>query len=533
MNLLSMLTIMIATTIIVVTVINLRKEYKVKIKPWLCLVEGTLSWWCMGYAMFFAATEKEAAWFWHKISSIGWSNFAAFTAMYFIVYTGQEKKYAAVWKRILFFATPVILLIRNLFEEDTCVTIDLVQSTSGLGWTYISDWKSPWYWFFLLQMIVYFTIAFTELRRYQKKAKFQMKKELAIGFIVLDGTVILIGIVTDFILPHFINYLPPLSVLAIGLFQLGYFGFVHRYDLYNIDNAISSRYILETSTNPILLLDETGEILRCNSATSKILGYDKKYIVGKKLKHFLEKGQYNQEVIKNLFEIKEIYNVETRIRTKSGEIRQVLLSTTIAEDKKNEFLGIIVSMNDVTELFRMHQELEESKEKYKQLADELYRSSYFDQLTQLPNRRKLYEVLSQYKSEYDKKQTGLAITYMDLDGFKNVNDTYGHEAGDRVLIETARKLERAVGKDGFIARMGGDEFICVISDANIERKLQEVIEKISSQFEESMEIDDKKYSVGISIGFSICEEMLNVDELIHKADNEMYLQKRQKRKMEA
>jgi len=65
-------------------------------------------------------------------------------------------------------------------------------------------------------------------------------------------------------------------------------------------------------------------------------------------------------------------------------------------------------------------------------------------LTQLPNRRKLYEVLSQYKSEYDKNQTGLAIIYMDLDGFKNVNDTYGHEAGDRVLIETARKLEKAV-----------------------------------------------------------------------------------------
>jgi len=81
--------------------------------------------------------------------------------------------------------------------------------------------------------------------------------------------------------------------------------------------------------------------------------------------------------------------------------------------------------------------------------------------------------------------------------------------------------------------MGGDEFICVISDANIERKLQKVIEKISNQFEETMEIDDKKYSVGISIGFSICEESQNVDELIHTADKEMYLQKRRKRKMEA
>ena len=187
-------------------------------------------------------------------------------------------------------------------------------------------------------MFVYFNMAFLVLYKYSKKTKYKIKKNLAIGFLVLDAVVIFSGFTTDFILPHFTHFLPPMSVLAIGVFQIGYYTFIYRYDLYNIENIITSNQIIENSMNPIFLLDGAGEIIRCNAATVELFGYEKQEIVGKKFKEFLETGNYKSDLLRDIFKLKRYSGIESNIKIKSGEIKHVHISVTVVEDRMKEFL---------------------------------------------------------------------------------------------------------------------------------------------------------------------------------------------------
>ncbi len=532
MNILSIVTVALATFIITFTIENTRGALDQKITKLLWLVEFSLSWWCVGYTMFYTAGSKEAAWFWHNFSSVGWSTIASVTSMYFIVFTHQEKKYFAKWKKIPFILIPLLIFLRNVLLPGSSVAVDLVESSSGLGWTYISELHSFWYWFFILQMIGFFGIAFWELFCFYKRAKYKMKRHLAIGFVILDAVAILFGLLTDFILPHFSTFLPPMSVVAIGIFQIGYYVFLYQYDIYNFDNVVTSRVILETCENPILLLNDEGNVARCNSAASNLMGYTKKEILGTSFEQYLTAGKYKDSVLVELRINRNIHNISSKITTKDGQVKNIVLSVSVIEDEKKEFQGTVISFYDVTNLITIQKDLQVSNEKYKKQSEELYRLSYHDALTGLPNRRKFYEVLSEYYHVYVDCIIPFAIVYMDLDGFKEINDTYGHEAGDRVLVLTANKINQCIQHTDFLSRMGGDEFVCLIADKDIEKRIQKVIKKIQEQFD-TFELENvPKFHLGISIGFSIYNgEQMSLDELVSMADRAMYEQKNKKKRV--
>ena len=114
-----------------------------------------------------------------------------------------------------------------------------------------------------------------------------MKKRLAYTFILLDTLTIAIGVITDVILPLTVPVLPSLASIATAFFGLGYFGIIYRYDLFNIDLIISPDTILQTSNNPIFVIDEKTEILKCNDAAGCLLGYDAPLLLGYHLSRFL------------------------------------------------------------------------------------------------------------------------------------------------------------------------------------------------------------------------------------------------------
>lgn len=281
--------------------------------------------------------------------------------------------------------------------------------------------------------------------------------------------------------------------------------------------------------NPIMVLDHSGEILSCNISTCEVLGYDKTLIIGKQLKEFFPNAQYNMDVICSLTEKNELRNVETQIVNKEGEIKNILLSAMVVKDLRNEFQGTVVSLYDVTEMMQIRKELEEKNKKYKDLAEEFYFLSYYDQLTHLPNRRLFYEVIEKYWKEYVESKEEFTILYMDLDGFKMVNDSFGHKIGDQVLKIAAHKLKKVATDNHFLARMGGDEFACIVLGNVDPVHIGKIIEEIDREFETDIEVDSIVCKVGISVGYYFCSESLNIEELIKKADDAMYRQKYLKR----
>ena len=164
---------------------------------------------------------------------------------------------------------------------------------------------------------------------------------------------------------------------------------------------------------------------------------------------------------------------------------------------------------------------------------ELAQMANHDHLTGLPNRLLLADRMHQTLARSDRNGTGLAVLFLDLDDFKPINDQLGHEAGDLALVEIARRLSSVVRETDTLARVGGDEFVIVISDlAKVSEVAQSAACAVASKCIEAvsapMSIKHEMRSVGISIGIAMGTGTSSFDDLLSAADTAMYLAKQKK-----
>jgi diguanylate cyclase (GGDEF)-like protein len=158
--------------------------------------------------------------------------------------------------------------------------------------------------------------------------------------------------------------------------------------------------------------------------------------------------------------------------------------------------------------------------------NKLQMMAHFDELTTLPNRAYFYIELEQELKRAKRLKQKLAVLFIDLDGFKYVNDTYGHDVGDSLLIDVSRRLERCVRDTDIVARLGGDEFTVVLCDLKNKNDALTIAQKIIDHLSEQFIISKKSIHIGASIGISIYpDDAITSDELIQKSDNSMYIAK--------
>ncbi|MGE5494853.1 MAG: diguanylate cyclase domain-containing protein [Burkholderiales bacterium] len=169
-----------------------------------------------------------------------------------------------------------------------------------------------------------------------------------------------------------------------------------------------------------------------------------------------------------------------------------------------------------SELERSRELIRESETRYRNLA-------HHDILTGLKNRIFLYEQMERVLAEGRRKTAGGALIYADLDDFKPINDRFGHEAGDTVLKETAKRLLSCVRKDDIVARIGGDEFAILIPGISDHSELALIAEKIISVMKRSIVIKGRYYKTGVSIGISVYPaDGDDPEKLLQKSDLAMY-----------
>jgi diguanylate cyclase (GGDEF)-like protein len=161
-------------------------------------------------------------------------------------------------------------------------------------------------------------------------------------------------------------------------------------------------------------------------------------------------------------------------------------------------------------------------------AMKLEKIANYDTLTGLPNRRYFFERLEKVTEESTKHSRNAAIVFIDLDGFKAINDTFGHEIGDGVLTTVGDRLMKCLRKTDFVARIGGDEFAIIIEDIEEMKHAENLAHKIHTQLQEIMYIDNVECSVNASIGIALYPESGSTGEiLLRNADFAMYEIKRQ------
>lgn len=180
------------------------------------------------------------------------------------------------------------------------------------------------------------------------------------------------------------------------------------------------------------------------------------------------------------------------------------------------------------ELLRLNQALRAEKEALEQLTKKVSRLANHDGLTGLPNRLLLGELLEKAVLRAARRETMVAVLFMDLDNFKPINDQFGHHAGDLVLIEIAHRLKNALRAMDVIARVGGDEFVALLTDIENAEAASVVAEKLLDAVKAPVHVQNTPCHLGVSIGIALFpKDGKQGDELLHRADEAMYSIKRE------
>jgi len=178
-------------------------------------------------------------------------------------------------------------------------------------------------------------------------------------------------------------------------------------------------------------------------------------------------------------------------------------------------------------LAALEAERQQSDARISDYQKRLEQMAYSDALTALANRNRLYEEAERVLARAKRVHSYSVVLYCDLDGFKKINDNHGHEAGDVVLVEVARRLEACVRREDLVARMGGDEFAIILENISDYTKVKAVAESIVERISQPILMEGVTLHVGISVGGVIVNpEAGSIRDILVNADRAMYQAKR-------
>lgn len=288
---------------------------------------------------------------------------------------------------------------------------------------------------------------------------------------------------------------------------------LHRNSLTTIlKNEENFRTIIDQAPVGIAKIDKNNNLLVANCALCEILGCQED-IKGKNLFALCEQTSF-VESLKNLLHhnIKDKRATELHIQLpEQKQLSWLYISATPVKEEGVITDNVILIIENITER--------------KEQTEKITKMAYYDTLTQLPNRALFYETIEKviYQLQ-DKKEAYFAVLFLDLDNFKNINDSLGHLIGDKLLQGLAKRIQDSLRKNDLIARLGGDEFALLIDNINTINDSKIVAEKILKHLEKPIEIDNEhSFYVGVSIGISIYpQDGTSVESLIKNADTAMY-----------
>ena len=262
----------------------------------------------------------------------------------------------------------------------------------------------------------------------------------------------------------------------------------------------------------ITITDPEGTILEVNDIFTRITGYSRKEAIGQNIR-MLKSGLQSAEFYANMWRCLleegqwsgEIWN-----RKKTGEVFAETLAINAVRDAGGNLLRYVSMFSDVTKLKEHERQIEHI--------------THYDVLTSLPNRALLADRLRQAMAQPSQQNRLLAVAYLDLDGFKRINDNHGQAAGDRLLTSLAFNMKCALRVSDTLARLGGDEFVAVILDLDSAEASVPVLKRLLDAAADQVQVGDFALSLTASIGVTFYPQGNDVDadSLLRQADQAMY-----------
>lgn len=259
----------------------------------------------------------------------------------------------------------------------------------------------------------------------------------------------------------------------------------------------------------VIIINQDFTKVTSNAAIREVFGWQQEeFSFHKSILGFDDtKVKFYTNILSNL-RVGQHWRGEELITTEEGHDFHVLLNINVGRNNDGKRHYIFV-FTDITA-----QKLAENELRY---------MANYDHLTGLPNRALLLERIEQAIDRAERKKDNIALFFIDLDGFKKINDTFGHASGDTLLVETAKRLTGVLRQDDCIARQGGDEFVVLLERFSSPEKLSKIGQKIINTAEQELKLNGTKVSIGCSIGIAIYPfDGLNSAELLKNSDIAMY-----------
>ncbi len=282
------------------------------------------------------------------------------------------------------------------------------------------------------------------------------------------------------------------------------------------------RIVLEAAPDPVVVYDKHGLVTYLNPAFSRVFGWTLDESRGQRLKDFVPQENILETslLLAKITHGETISGVETCRLTKTGQEIDVSISGAGFFDSDGALQGSVITIQDIT--------------RRKKTEEDIRYIAYHDTLTGLPNRKSFYmrledKVLQSRKRPGDKRRPAYskwALLFLDLDRFKNVNDTLGHDIGDELLQIAGQRLRSSIRKSDYIFRLGGDEFTIILNDITEDIDVAKVAQKIREELATPYQIKGHEIYITVSIGISVYPiDGHSVERLVKNADMAMYAAK--------
>ncbi len=278
------------------------------------------------------------------------------------------------------------------------------------------------------------------------------------------------------------------------------------------------RIVLEAAPDPVVVYDMAERLTYVNPAFTRVFGWTMEECLQCSIDFIPEENlPETRMMFEKVTRGQTFSGIESQRRSKHGRIVDVSLSGAVFLDGSGKSQGCVITLQDIT--------------KRKITEAELRFVAYNDQLTGLGNRKSFYLCMEDTLSQYDRRpeQDRWALLFMDLDGFKNINDTLGHDLGDDMLRSVASRIKSCLRKSDRIFRLGGDEFTVVLTNLVQDIDVAKVADKIRKAIAKPFVLKSYELYITASIGISVYpEDGRDVENLVKNADMAMYAAKEAK-----
>lgn len=262
----------------------------------------------------------------------------------------------------------------------------------------------------------------------------------------------------------------------------------------------------------ITITDRDANILDVNAAFTNITGYSREEVLGKNPR-ILNSGKQDKAFYDAMWHdllSEGHWHGEVWNRRKDGQVIAEMLTISAVQDERGEIHNYIAVFSDITSI--------------KQHKAQLEFNAHYDALTELPNRLLLGCRLRHIMSEASRRRQRLAVAYLDLDGFKEVNDTHGHEVGDQLLATLAIRMSKVLRDSDTLGRISGDEFVAVLVNVSDIQSSVPILSRLLEAAAKPFSVGDIELNVSASVGVTFYPqpEDVDADQLLRQADQAMY-----------